>query len=102
MAEERRFRLGIGLQLPPGSKGPYIPAGEEVTESQLAGLNVEALLQGMTQEGEPFLKAEPEKLHCPACEETGTKEEAKKTYKDLNALRAHYGKDHPALAAPTQ
>jgi hypothetical protein len=45
-------------------------------------------------------KAKADRLHCPACEAHGTKTEKAKTYADLLDLREHYGKAHPALAAP--
>ena len=41
---ERTFKLVVGLQLPPGSKGKYLPEGTEAKETELAGLAVDPLV----------------------------------------------------------
>lgn len=43
---------------------------------------------------------EPELL-CEACQAHGNAEQKKTGYKNIVALREHYGKEHPALSAPT-
>lgn len=47
-------------------------------------------------------ESQPAELKCEACKEHGSPAEKKATYKSLGALREHYGKEHPALAAPTE
>ena len=91
---DRLFRLEVGLQLPPGSKGPTLEKGAEATETQLVGLNVDALLS------RGFLTEMPQKLKCDACQDSGSAADKKKTYVSLLDLRDHYGAEHPALAAP--
>lgn len=93
---DRVFKLTVGLQLPPGSKGKFLPAGTAATESELEGLAVEPLLaSGFLVEGE-------QQMRCPACQadEAATKKAKDAKYDSLLDLREHYMKDHPALAAP--
>lgn len=94
----RRFRAHVGLQLPPGSKGPYVNAGDEVDEAALEGLNVDALVESK------WLEPLAEKLSCDACanDPKASKAAKGKSYKDTLELRDHYAKDHPALAAPAE
>lgn len=93
----RRFRLRIGLQLPPGSKGKYLEAGTEATEDELPGLNVDHLVTAN------FLDELPsDPIRCPACEESGTAADKKKRYDTSADLSAHYAAEHPALAAPAE
>lgn len=74
-----------------------IKAGEKATASDLDGLALEPL------EESGFVEKVSEATYaCEACQENGTAEEKKIIYKNLLALREHYSKDHPGLAAPTE
>ena len=90
----RRFRLTVGLQLPPGTKGKYLEEGSEATEEELAGLNANALLTA------GFIEEMPRDLKCPACAEHGTAAQKKKVYATHAELREHYDSEHIALAVP--
>ena len=91
----KKYRLHVGLQLPPGSKGKYLDEGTEATAEDLAPLNVGALVSA------GFVEEMPADLKCPACAETGTKKQKDEVFESTEALRAHYAADHVALAAPT-
>ena len=95
---DRRYKLNVGLQLPPGSKGKFLPAGTEADEPELAGLDTDSLVKG------GFLEEIAQPILCPACVDApageGTAASRKKKYADILELREHYMKDHPALAAP--
>ena len=92
----RRYRLLVGLQLPPGTKGKYLDEGHEADETELTGLNADALVTA------GFLEEMPRDIKCPACAETGTAAQKKKVYADHAELSAHYASEHIALAAPAE
>ena len=92
----RRYRLHVGLQLPPGTKGKWLEEGTEADEAELAGLNCDALVTA------GFLEEMPRDLKCPACAESGSAAQKKKVYATHDELKAHYADEHMALAAPAE
>ena len=74
------------------------PAGDKFKASAHPELNLAALVQGGHLED--VTKQGP--LRCPACAKRGKAADKKRTYASLLELREHYGRNHPALAAPVE
>jgi hypothetical protein len=93
------YRLLYDLRVPTagGNHFRWLPSGTEAGEDELAGLVLPALEEG------GFVKKIAEASYaCEACAAHGTADEKKAVHKNLLALREHYSKSHPGLAAPTE
>lgn len=83
-------------------KKTYLVAGGSIVLGHSPGEEFEAELPHEQENalvyGGALKVLKADKLECPACKEQGKKRVRK--FDSLNELREHYGKDHPALAAP--
>lgn len=81
--------------------GPHLVAGHSTDEKFKAEFHPELEL-ALVNGGHIKVLSKPEPLKCEACQAHGNQKEKRATFKDLLDLREHYGKEHPALAAPTE